>query len=144
MLHYERFHNFEDFLPTVSFFIFFVLIGFKNDVKGTFQVISSPFRQAINFREDIWINVLKNCLILRQVISQLDVIFIALFQKICYYSGDLWLEHIFPIKVKKKYFLYKYACKIFVAYTLSKAYKSSRAYFDHTNFCQVKMDLDSL
>ena len=80
---------------------FFVLPSFKNDVKGPFQVKSSPFRRAINFKEDIWINVLKNCLILQQAISQLDVIFIAFFQKICHYLRDLWLEHIFPTKVKK-------------------------------------------
>ena len=43
------------------------------------------------------------CPIRREVISQqlFLVIFIAFFQKFCHYFGDLWLEYIFAVKVKK-------------------------------------------
>ena len=50
-------------------YLFFVLVGLENDMKGAFQVKTFPFGETVNFRVNVKIHVLKNALKLGEIIS---------------------------------------------------------------------------
>ena len=138
MFHYEHFHNFEDFSPTVLFL--FLKKWCERNFLG--QILSFPSSNKFQGRD------------LKKRIEKLTYTAASYFPAQCNFhcllSKNMLLfqrtlagAHFFH-SGKGNSFLYKYVGKIFVAYTLSKAYKSFRACFYRLTFCRVKMDLNFL
>ena len=77
MFHCKCPHNFVAFPLKLQ--IFLVFVSFKYNVEGPFKIELSSFSCAVDFRKDIQINILKDCFVLTQFTSQLNVMFITFF-----------------------------------------------------------------
>ena len=141
MFHYELFHSSLNFCQG-TFQLFFVLVSFEDDVKITSQIETTFFSQTMNLRKNVGIYLLKYVFVAWQVVSQFYVVVLVLVQKISYYFKHFCLEYIFTVQIQISFFRFKYACKIFVAYILSKACRSFCAHFCLLILYPVRMDLD--
>ena len=139
MLYCEHLHNFVDSSLNVQ--CFFILVGFKHNMKITFEVETSTFCWTVYFREYSWIDILKYVFVMRQVISQFNVIVFPFIWKFSYNFQYFLLKNIFPVEVEEIFVLANVLVKLLRRTFFPKHINHLMFVFINLTFNLTKMDL---